>query len=112
MKRDYTFDRRKYRRVETESIMSVAHVDAPTALATTVDVSRGGIRFQCVGLEVEVGQTIRVELTLEDQTLNVIGTLVRVTELDAFAQDVALAFSDVDPDTQQLLEDVLAAGDD
>ena len=92
--------------------MSVAHVDAPAALATALNLSRGGIRFQCVGLEVEVGDTVRVELTIEDQTLAVVGTLIRVTELDAFAQDVALAFSEVDADTLQLLEDAFSPSDD
>ena len=87
--------------------MSIAPVDSPQGLGTAVDVSMTGIRFQCVGLEVEVGDTIRVEITLQDQTFTVIGTLVRVTELDAFAQEVALAINELDPETQSLLESLL-----
>ena len=87
--------------------MSIAPVDSRHGLGTAVDVSTTGIRFQCVGLEVEVGDTIRVELTLEDQTFTLVGTLVRVTELDAFAQDVALAFTEIDSETQSQLESLL-----
>lgn len=92
--------------------MSVAHVRTAMSLATTLDVSLGGIRFQCVGLDVAVGDVVRVELTLEDQTFEVVGTLVRVTELDAFAQEVALAFSEIEAHTQHLLGELLSPDDD
>ncbi len=91
--------------------MSVARIDTSSSLATGLDVSLGGIRFQCVGLDLEVGDVVRVGLTLEDQTFSVVGTLLRVTELDAFALEVALAFHEIDPDTQSLLEEILSPED-
>jgi hypothetical protein len=102
--RDETFDRRKYPRVRTESLVSIARLGASSALASALDLSRGGIRFQCVGLELEQGERVRVTLTLGDQTVDVIGTLLRVTELDCFTQEVALNFGGIDRDTLALLD--------
>jgi PilZ domain len=86
-----TFDRRKYPRVRTESLV-------------------GGIRFQCVGLEVDLGETLRVQLTIGSRTIQVEGQLVRVTELDGFTQEVALAFTNVDPETLRFLSTSLPEG--
>jgi c-di-GMP-binding flagellar brake protein YcgR len=107
VKSEETFDRRKYTRVMTESLVSIARVDAPSMLASALDLSAGGIRFQCVGLDLELGETIRVDLTLNEQTICVIGELVRVTDLDTFTQEVALSFLQVDPSAMRLLEAVL-----
>ena len=104
MTKDDTFDRRKFPRVRTESLVSIARLGAHSSLASALDLSRGGIRFQCVGLEVEQGERLRVTLTLGDQTVDVTGTLVRVTELDAFTQEVALSFNRIDHETLALLE--------
>ena len=41
---------------------------------------------------------------LGDRTVAVVGVLVRVTDLDAFTQEVALAFTQVDEDTLALLD--------
>lgn len=108
--RDVTFDRRKYPRVRTESLVSIARVDAREALAQALDVSIGGIRFQCVGLEVELGETLRVLLTLCDRTVMVVGKLVRVTDLDGFTQEVALSFTETDPETLRFLSSNLPEG--
>ena len=107
VKTDQSFDRRKYPRVMTESIVSIERVSRPRGLAHALDLSMAGVRFQCVGLELDPGETVRVQLNLNDETVSVVGTLVRVTELDAFSQEVALTFMDVDPETQELLRDVL-----
>jgi len=105
-----TFDRRKYPRVRTESLVSIARVDARETLAHALDVSIGGIRFQCVGLEVELGETLRVQLTIGSRTIQVEGTLVRVTDLDGFTQEVALTFTRVDADTLRFLATHLPEG--
>jgi hypothetical protein len=105
--KDNTFDRRKYPRVHTESLVAISRVDSRGALAHALDVSIGGIRFQCVGLEVELGEVLRVLLTIGERTLSVVGRLVRVTELDGFTQEVALSFTEVDPDTLRFLSSSL-----
>lgn len=108
--KDGTFDRRKYPRVRTESLVSIARVDTREALAQALDVSIGGIRFQCVGLEVELGEVLRVLLTIGDRTLSVVGKLVRVTELDGFTQEVALSFTEIDPEALRFLTANLPEG--
>jgi PilZ domain-containing protein len=105
-----TFDRRKYPRVRTEALVSIARVDTRESLAHALDVSIGGIRFQCVGLEVDLGETLRVQLTIGARTVQVVGQLVRVTELDGFTQEVALSFTDVDPETMRFLAQNLPEG--
>lgn len=107
MKRSSGVDRRKYPRVRTDAIVSISRVESNETLAHSIDLSLGGIRFQCVGIELETGETVRVALTLGASTVNVIGRLARVTELDAFTQEVALAFTQVDPDTLAILSDAL-----
>jgi len=103
-------DRRKYPRVRTESLVSIARVDRRESLAHALDVSIGGIRFQCVGLEVDLGETLRVQLTIGDRTILVEGQLVRVTDLDGFTQEVALSFTKVDPETLRFLGQSLPEG--
>ena len=105
---DFSSNRRKYPRVPTESLISIAPVDARDVLANAVDLSIGGIRFRCLGLKLEQGEMRRVQLSLDDRTVSVVGRIVRVTELDAFAQDVGLAFVEVDPETLHFLEAQLA----
>ncbi len=93
--------RRKFRRIPMETVVAI---DTTRALAAGIDVSAGGICFSCVGLNIEVGDTLRVDLTLEDQNFSVDGTAVRVSEPEGLVQEVALAFSDIDPDIRRLIE--------
>ncbi len=108
MAKDPTFDRRKYPRVMTEALVSIAWLDAKDVLAHAMDLSLGGIRFQCADLEFEPGQMLRVTLKLGEQEASLVGKTVRVTELDAFVQEVALALIDVDAKTLELLHEQLA----
>ncbi|MEE8313416.1 MAG: PilZ domain-containing protein [Myxococcota bacterium] len=110
MKTDQSFDRRKYPRVMTESVVSIERVSKPRGLAHALDLSMTGVRFQCVGLDLNPGEIVRVQLNLCDTTVSVVGTLVRVTELDPFSQEVALTFLDVDPETQRILSEALPDG--
>ncbi len=106
-----SIDRRKYPRVRTDSLVSIRRLETPPpALAHALDLSLGGVRFQCVGVELELNEVVSVTLTLGDRTATVIGKLVRVTDLDAFTQEVALAFLVADDSTQALLREALPEG--
>ena len=107
MAQDYETGRRKYPRVKTEAVFSVTRLDTSDGVAHVVDLSLGGIRFQCVGLEFEVGEMLRVSLNLSGIEMNAIGQLVRITQLDAFTQELALAFVEVDARALKLLEEYL-----
>jgi hypothetical protein len=103
-------DRRKYPRVRTDSVVSIRRLAPPEMLAHALDLSLGGIRFQCVGVELELGEAVAVTLTLGDRTATVVGRLTRLTDLDAFTQEVALEFLECDDETLALLRDALPEG--
>jgi hypothetical protein len=100
-------DRRKFPRVHTDSVVSISRIDTPSTLGHALDVSLGGIRFQCVGVELELGDVVSVMMTLGDETLEIKGRLVRVTDLDAFTQEVALGFTELDPAVLEVLKEHL-----
>lgn len=103
MAKDPTFDRRKYPRVRTETLVSIARMEAKDVVAHAVDFSLGGIRFQCINLDLGVGELLRVTLNLGGQEVLLVGKVVRSTELDAFVQELALALIEVDADALELL---------
>ncbi len=104
--------RRGYARISYEAIVSVGRASVVDVAAQALDVSLGGLRFEVEGLELQLDDTVRVTLELEGQPITVIGQLVRVTELDAFSQEVALAFLEVDPEALSILESSLPDGEE
>jgi len=109
LKSDPTFDRRKYLRVLTEQLVSIGRLDVREGLAHALDLSMGGIRFQCVGLQAEVGEMLKVTLTLGDRTVTPVGQITRVEPLDEFTQEVALGFVKMEDSMQALLDENLPA---
>ena len=105
--KDETFNRRKFPRVQTDALVSIARVNRDDVVGHAQDVSIGGIRFRCVGLEVDPGELLRVTMNLEGEVVSVIGELKRVTDLDAFTQEFALSFVEVDPSSAEKLEGLL-----
>ncbi len=97
-------DRRKYLRVSMKDVKAALTCPRPSV---AVDISLGGIRFYSPVLQIGVGDTLHIELVLDGNSVHVVGTVVRVTKVDDSAQEVSLAFSDLDPETQRLLEKVL-----
>lgn len=104
---DLTFDCRKYRRVSSDSLVSLGRMDTGSALAHAVDLSIGGIRFTAVGMEVAEGEILRVRLTLGERTATLVGQVRRAVKLDGYAQELGLVFTKMDPETQALLAENL-----
>ena len=107
-------NRREHLRVPIDKYLRVPIKAVRIAISTPrpsvgVDLSVGGLRFYCGILGVEVGDTLHVELELQGSLHMVVGTVVRVSEHDGSAQEIALAFRDVDPETQRLLTETLAS---
>jgi len=102
-------ERRKYPRLETDQMVAVARVSDTRHIAVGRDVSLGGIRFQIVGAEIELGDVVRIYFNVEDQTLSALGRVVWATDLDAFTVDVGLEFLEIDPQAVRILERVAAA---
>ncbi len=101
-------EKRKHTRVPMKAVMGILR--SPSAAGR--DISLGGICFWCEGLGVEVGDSLPVELMLQDQVLRVVGTAVRVNNFRSVSQEVALVFSEVSPEAQRLLEEVLSPNAD
>jgi hypothetical protein len=74
-----------------------------------VDLSVGGIRFYSSVLGVEVGDTLHVELALQDRLVMVVGTVTRVSGFDGSAREISLAFGAVEPETEQLFAETVAS---
>ena len=104
--------RRDYSRVSYDAIVSVARASMVDVAGQALDMSIGGLKFEVEGLELQLDETVRVTLEIEGQPLTVIGQLVRVTEVDAFSQEVALAFLEIDAETLATLEESLPSGEE
>jgi len=99
-------ERRKYRRIGTDQVISFAPVDARDLLGVSRDMSVGGIRFEAVGCEIELGALLRVTFSVASQTVVAIGRVAWSTEIDPLTLDVGLEFVDIDPDAISMLDDV------
>ena len=102
-------DRRKYRRIATDQVISYANVDARDQLAVGKDVSPGGIRFEAVGCEIDPGETLRVTFNVGDHTVVAVARVSWATEIDPITMDVGLEFVEIDPEALRLLEDAAEA---
>jgi hypothetical protein len=96
--------RRKYSRVGTDRIISFAPIDDRDLQAVSRDVSPGGIRFEAIGCEIELGEILRVTFSIQDQVVVAIGRVAWATELDAMTTDVGVEFVEVDSEVLELLD--------
>ena len=99
-------ERRKYARLATDQVISFAEIDRPDRLAVGKNVSSGGIRFEAVGCEINLGDQLRVTFNIGSETVVATGNVVWATETDAFSLDVGLEFVDIDPRALELLEKI------
>ncbi len=102
-------ERRKYPRIETSQMVAVARVEEARRLAHGRDLSAGGIRFELVSAEIEVGELLSVTFTVDGETLCALGRVAWATEIDAFTSDVGLEFVEVEPRASELLGKLDAA---
>ena len=98
-------ERRKYRRIATDQVISFAPVDARDLLGVSRDVSSGGIRFEAVGCEIELGDLLRVTFNVGERTVVAVGRVIWSTEIDPISTDVGLEFVEVDPAAQAMLDE-------
>lgn len=99
-------DRRKYPRIPTDQVIAFSMVDADDRLALGKNLSPGGIRFEAVGCELDLGDTICVTFNLGDHTVQAIGRVSWATETDPITLDIGLEFISIEPATLRLLEEV------
>jgi hypothetical protein len=99
-------DRRKFPRIPTDQVISFAPVNySHEQLAVSTNVSAGGIRFEAVGCELELGDTIRVTFNVGAQTVVAVGEVCWATEIDTITSDIGLSFLEIDPSALRLIEE-------
>jgi hypothetical protein len=98
-------DRRKYPRIPTDQVISYAHVSHADQLAVSRDISPGGIRFEAVGCEIALGDTVRVTFNIGERTVVAVGRVSWATETDPITLDVGIEFIEIDPDALRWLEE-------
>ena len=86
-----------------------APVGMPDLLGVGRDLSIGGIRFEVVGRDIELGAVLGVTFTVGDETVDAIGRVAWTTEIDPITLDVGLEFIEIDPVAVGLLYEVTAA---
>ncbi len=74
-------DRRKYRRIATDQVISFAPIDARDLLGVSRNVSSGGIRFEAVGCEIDLGDVLRVTFNVGEHTLVAVGKVAWATDV-------------------------------
>jgi hypothetical protein len=102
-------ERRKYARIATDQMISFAPVDTRDRLAVSKNISTGGIRFEAVGCEINLGDVLRVTFNVGDHTVVAVGKVVWATDMDPITMDVGLEFIEIDPLSVRLIEEVEAA---
>ncbi len=108
---DSAKDRRKYRRLATDQVISFAPVETRDLLGVSRNLSLGGIRFEAVGCEIDLDETLRVTFNVGDETVVAVGKVVWSTEVDPITTDVGLEFIEIDPEAARMIEDILADAD-
>ena len=104
-------ERRKYRRIATDQVISFAPVAERDLLGVGRDVSSGGIRFEAIGCEIDLGDVLRVTFNIGAQTVVATGRVVWSTDLDGISSDVGIEFIEIDPDVQRMLEELSSEAD-
>jgi hypothetical protein len=87
-------------------VVSFAPVDARDLLGVSRDLSTGGIRFEAVGCEIELGEVLRMTFSVGDQTVVAVGRVAWATEIDPLTLDVGLEFVEIDPEAVAMLDEV------
>jgi hypothetical protein len=100
-----TVNRRKYQRLASDQVISFAHIDQGQILGVSRDVSAGGIRFEAIGCEINLGDVLRISFNVGEETAVTVGRVVWATELDPITTDVGIEFIEVDSDVLSLLEE-------
>lgn len=103
-------ERRKYHRIATDQVISFAEVDHPEQLAVSKNLSTGGISFEAVGIEINLGDVLRVTFNVGDQTVVATGKVVWATDTDPITQEVGIEFHEIDPEAARLLDELVEPG--
>ena len=100
-------ERRKYTRIATDQVISFAEVDRPEQLGVSKNLSTGGISFEAVGIEINLGDVLRVTFNVGDHTVVATGRVMWATDTDPITQEIGIEFHDIDPEAVRLLDEAI-----
>ena len=107
MEEDKGDDRRKYRRLATDQVISFAPVETRDLLGVSRNLSLGGIRFEAVGCEIDLDDVLRVTFNVGDETVVAVGKVKWSIEVDPITTDVGLEFIEIEPEAARMIEEIL-----
>jgi hypothetical protein len=102
-------ERRKHPRIQSDQTFTITPFAGRAMMAQCSDVSEGGMRFGIVGSTLRAGDLVRVTFNIGAETVEAIGSVLRVQTLDPITSDVSLEFVRVDPWAAELLTQALEA---
>ena len=102
-------ERRKHPRIQSDQTFTITPFAGRAMMAQCSDVSEGGMRFGVVGSTLRAGDLVRVTFNIGAETVEAIGSVLRVQALDPITCDVSLEFVRVDPWAAELLTQALEA---
>ncbi|HIF91976.1 MAG: PilZ domain-containing protein [Myxococcales bacterium] len=100
-------ERRKYHRVGTDQIISFAEIDQADQIAVSRNLSKGGISFEAIGVEINLGDVLRVTFNVGERTVVATGKVVWAVETDPIIQEVGIEFHTIDPEAVRILEEAI-----
>jgi acyl-coenzyme A thioesterase PaaI-like protein len=100
-------ERRKYHRIGTDQVISFAEVDSAAQLAVSKNLSTGGISFEAVGIEINLGDVLRITFNVGDHTVVATGKVVWAIDTDPITQEVGIEFHEIDPEAVRLMEETI-----
>jgi hypothetical protein len=86
-------------------VISFAPVETRDLLGVGRNISAGGIRFEAVGCEINLGDTLRITFNVGEHTVVAVGKVVWATEMDPITTDVGIEFVEVDPTVLGIIEE-------
>ena len=98
-------ERRKFPRIPMDQVVSFGVLGQLDQLGRALDLSAGGIRFQVVACEINLGERLRLTFVVLDQQVTAVGTVVWATDIDPLTVEVGIQFNEIDARGQALLAD-------
>ncbi len=96
-------ERRKFQRIPMEQIVSFSHLGQLDQMGQGINLSTGGISFQVVACEINLGDQLRLDFSIMGKVVSATGTVVWATEVDALTLEVGLEFAEIGPRDRALL---------
>jgi len=96
-------ERRKFQRIPMEQIVSFAKLGHDDQLARGINLSAGGVSFQAVACEIDLGDRLNLTFSILGQMVSAEGTVVWATEVDPLTLEVGIEFSEIDTRGRALL---------